>query len=118
METKKQKTKTASENMGSDWIDIFKKVVVDNVKNFTLMAVGEIRDNVTTYVKKLTCEISRAFFSSVVISMGLVFLMAGLAILINEVIGISKSIGYIFVGIIVVLVGILFQDNSVNCKKK
>lgn len=105
--TKKQK------ESGIDWTNLLKMLVLENAKAVAVNAADEVRKK----IKKAISESTQKFITSTLILVGLIFLMTGLAIFINEAVQASNSVGYIVVGILVVAVGVVMKDGIVGKKE-
>jgi hypothetical protein len=109
---KKIKKENKNFNQEEGWIKFLKEWATESLKKVALNTFEEARQRVELFFRKLLGNISRLVISSLVILIGLVFLMVGLAVLINELLPISGGIGYIIVGLIVALAGIIISDHS------
>ncbi|MBU2025466.1 hypothetical protein KJ912_01880, partial [Patescibacteria group bacterium] len=92
--------------------------IVKNIKNITFSAFGEIKQKVADHFKETVYKINRVIVSSIVILIGIIFLMLGLAIFINELVGATKSLGYLAVGLTVVIIGIVVHEHPVCSSRK
>lgn len=108
---KKKTNKKTTEIWDSTWMETIKNWMIDNAKDLTSGFLNEIQKKVESFVSTLGHSVSRTIFSSLTMFSGLVFMMIGLAILINDLIGISNSIGFIMIGFVVVLVGMFANKN-------
>jgi len=99
------KTHTKKED-GIDWVNMMKIFVMENAKVLAANAAGEVRKKIKTVISEST----QRFITSTLIFIGLIFLMIGLAVFINEAVGNSNSIGYVVVGILVVAGGVIMKD--------
>ncbi|MBD3238215.1 MAG: DUF2776 family protein [Candidatus Moranbacteria bacterium] len=106
---KKQTKKQKNRERQPDWLEVIKNWAAENAKDITYNLVRDTRERVRDFIHELFGELNRVLFSSLTVFMGLVFLMIGLAILINEVVSISNSLGYIMVGIVVILSGVMIN---------
>ncbi len=107
----KTKEKNNNAEGGEVWTDFLKEWATENLKKIAMNTFGEARKKVGDFFRRVIGDASRVIISSLVILIGLVFLMVGLAILINEMLPISGGIGYIIVGVIVALIGLVVSDH-------
>ncbi|MBD3300661.1 MAG: hypothetical protein GF347_04895 [Candidatus Moranbacteria bacterium] len=111
MAKKQTKKSEASEVADWGWVNIIKDWFLANAKDLTSNFVEEVQKKMENIFIKAGQSVSRTLFTSLTMFSGLIFMMIGLAILINDLIGISNSIGYIMIGFVVVLVGMFSNKN-------
>lgn len=116
MKTKKKKTKKKSHSL--DWLEIIKEMIIINAKNAVQNAFQEARQRTSDYLQNIIAKISLAIVSSLVILLGVVFLMIGLAAFLNEIIGSTRGLGYLIVGLTVALIGVILNEKGRCCSKK
>jgi hypothetical protein len=111
MKNKKDKG-TAGDLLESHWVQTIKNWAVENAKDFTMYTLSEVKDTVSGFLRNITRELSQSIFTSLTIYSGLIFLMIGLALFVNDLVEISDGVGFVFVGILVVLLGVFIVGRS------
>jgi ABC-type transport system involved in cytochrome bd biosynthesis fused ATPase/permease subunit len=101
-----------------DWLDSIKDLVITNVKDIATTTFQETKRKVTKCVQEVGNNALRILISSLMLLAGLVFLMIGLAVVINEMVMFSNSIGYIVVGVMVVLLSCFLNEKGTKKSKK
>ncbi|MBD3244865.1 MAG: hypothetical protein GF335_02630 [Candidatus Moranbacteria bacterium] len=112
---KKTKSTKNESNLGQ-WVDLIKNWASENAKNITTNFIEETKEGIIEFFENLTSNVNKIIFSSLTVFAGLIFLMVGLSKLINEILMVSGSIGYIFVGLLVIFTGVLIRDNHNRTK--
>ncbi|MEA3273015.1 MAG: hypothetical protein U9Q72_00230 [Patescibacteria group bacterium] len=111
---KKTKKSKSTFNENTDWIQLIKLWATESLKKIVADTFMEMRKKTGDFLRKIIENVSRLVVSSLIILIGLIFVMIGLAILINEFVAISGSVGYIVVGILVVLIGLVINSSRRN----
>ena len=97
---------------GIDWGNLCSTTLLGNVKGIAEGITSGFKKKIRDAVSRTT----RRFVANALIFLGLVFLMVGLAIFLNEVLRLSNGIGYAVVGILIVMVGVVVNDQTVHGK--
>lgn len=89
--------------------DVF-RLAKDFVRNSALVVFWETVDKFQRKVKINIQLGARFFVGLILVLIGLVFLLVGLSRIINEILNSGEGLGYLIVGIIVVVVGIFIVE--------
>lgn len=111
----KQKNK---KNQELEWAEIIKSWILENAKTLTVNAFKDTGLKIKGRFQKTLQRMGKTILSSMIILAGLIFLMIGLVKIINEAMNFSDSLGYIVVGIMVVLVAIVINEGDLKKNKK
>jgi len=109
MEKKTKKSKPIFDE-NTDWIKFMKLWATESFKKIVADAFMGIRKKTEDFLRKIIRNVVRLAVSSLIILIGLIFAMIGLAILINEIVAVSDSVGYMAVGILLALTGLIVNS--------
>lgn len=93
------------EEQGSDWKAILLPIVTTLFQQYSTIIAEGIHDKVDS----LLSEATKRLIIALLILIGAVFALVGIAYLINEIFGTNPSTGFLVVGGAVLLVGILMN---------
>jgi hypothetical protein len=111
----KSKTKPREEfsghaQRGKEWSDVIKDWIFDHLKAFTSLLVAETGKEIKNRLRDFLSMVNKAFISSLMVFLGVVFLMVGMALILNELFNISGGLGFILVGILSVFLGVVVRE--------
>lgn len=94
--------KTAKEE--TDWKD----TALSMIKNFFENFFSELSKNIKQKIELFIIKLKNNLISLALVIVGMIFLAAGLAVMLNYLIGIP-GLGYLIVGLVLVMFGMLFK---------
>lgn len=97
---------------GIDWGNFCSATLFENAKNIAEGVTGGFKRKVKEAISRTT----KRFVANILIFLGLVFLMVGLSVFLNEVLRLSNGIGYAVVGMLIVMIGVVINDQTTHRK--
>lgn len=86
-----------------DWFGKAEGIVMSFLKGLLKIGVETINERVREFYALVRKNIAGSF----VMMVGFIFLLVGLAIFINDLLGISQGVGYAIIGIVAILTGLI-----------
>lgn len=98
---------------GIDWGSFCSATLFNNAKEVAQGITGGFKKRVRELVGRTT----QRFIANILIFIGLVFLMVGISVFLNEMLSLSNGVGYAIVGMLVVMVGVVVNDQAMQRKR-
>jgi len=105
----KQKQKNNHTSSKKNWKDEIANFLLDNVLgNYIDSFLGQVGERWHDFQFNLR----KKFLASIFFLTGMIFLMAGLAVAINELVGGNRGIGYLAVGVFIILCAMRIESSK------
>lgn len=97
----KQKKTTSKRNGQFEWQSSAEKIA----HNFFHHLVSRITDPIKQQIEKTQRAIQKNIFGNLFMLIGIIFLMIGSSLIINDLVGISQGVGYAMMGFLALIIG-------------